>query len=427
MPSPRGRRVGDRHLEHVERRARVAVRGARPGRPGRRRPRRGTSEPRPRSASARARRSTDSSWAASSGLRTTTRQRESSAALTSNDGFSVVAPMRVTVPGLDVAEQRVLLGLVVAMDLVDEEDGAAALLGQAVFGPVQRLAQLLDPGEHGAQGLEVRARALADDVGERGLARPRRPPEDDRGQAVRLERAPQRPALAEHLFLADELVEGLRPDAIGERRVLARPAGGAIARGAAGGREQESRTVLAAARHRRKAYREQLAVSRTSPMPCCSLPRSPSRGSRARAPLRPRPDAGDAARTMAYDRFASGREALAARRWTDAESEFGAAVRLAPRLALAHYGLGQALMGQARYAEAGRRVPLLPQRVRPRPGRGCRPRAGHGDPRPARHAGRPRRASRPHRRPLPRDAAREAAGRPPEVVRAADARGSPPA
>jgi tetratricopeptide (TPR) repeat protein len=31
---------------------------------------------------------------------------------------------------------------------------------------------------------------------------------------------------------------------------------------------------------------------------------------------------------------------------------FGEAVRLQPGLALAHYGLGQALMGQARYAEA---------------------------------------------------------------------------
>ncbi len=55
---------------------------------------------------------------------------------------------------------------------------------------------------------------------------------------------------------------------------------------------------------------------------------------------------------MAFDRFAAGRDALAAKRWGDAETEFGAAVRLQPGLAVAHYGLGQALMGQARYAEA---------------------------------------------------------------------------
>jgi tetratricopeptide (TPR) repeat protein len=64
------------------------------------------------------------------------------------------------------------------------------------------------------------------------------------------------------------------------------------------------------------------------------------------------PNAADAARVMAFDRFAAGRDALVAKRWGDAETEFGAAVRLQPGLAVAHYGLGQALMGQARYAEA---------------------------------------------------------------------------
>ena len=64
------------------------------------------------------------------------------------------------------------------------------------------------------------------------------------------------------------------------------------------------------------------------------------------------PDAANAARTMAFDRFATGRDALSAKRWADAETAFGDAIRLQPGLAIAHYGLGQALMGQARYAEA---------------------------------------------------------------------------
>jgi len=66
----------------------------------------------------------------------------------------------------------------------------------------------------------------------------------------------------------------------------------------------------------------------------------------------PSADAGQAARVMAFDRFATGRDALSAKRWAEAETAFGEAVRLQPGLALAHYGLGQALMGQARYAEA---------------------------------------------------------------------------
>jgi tetratricopeptide (TPR) repeat protein len=72
---------------------------------------------------------------------------------------------------------------------------------------------------------------------------------------------------------------------------------------------------------------------------------------RAAAPP-PSPNAGEAARVMAFDRFTAGRDALSAKRWADAETAFGEAVRLQPGLALAHYGLGQALMGQARYAEA---------------------------------------------------------------------------
>lgn len=72
---------------------------------------------------------------------------------------------------------------------------------------------------------------------------------------------------------------------------------------------------------------------------------------RAGAPAPP-PNAGEAARVMAFDRFAAGRDALIAKRWADAETAFGEALRLQPGLALAHYGLGQALMGQARYAEA---------------------------------------------------------------------------
>ena len=54
--------------------------------------------PRPRSASATARRTIVSSSDSVSRSSTYTRQRESSAAITSNDGFSVVAPIRVTVP-----------------------------------------------------------------------------------------------------------------------------------------------------------------------------------------------------------------------------------------------------------------------------------------------------------------------------------------
>ena len=60
----------------------------------------------------------------------------------------------------------------------------------------------------------------------------------------------------------------------------------------------------------------------------------------------------DGVRVEAFARFVAGRDALAAQRWTDAETEFRAATSLIPGLPLAHYGLGEALMGQARYPAA---------------------------------------------------------------------------
>jgi len=97
-----------------------------------------------------------------------------------------------------------------------------------------------------------------------------------------------------------------------------------------------------------KAYRGKLHLRRSMPMLSLAAALVFALSAGAGAP----PDAANAARTMAFDRFATGRDALSAKRWADAETAFGDAIRLQPGLAIAHYGLGQALMGQARYAEA---------------------------------------------------------------------------
>jgi hypothetical protein len=54
--------------------------------------------PRPRSSSTSARRSTPNTCSSVSGSSLNTRDRESSAEITSNDGFSVVAPIMMIVP-----------------------------------------------------------------------------------------------------------------------------------------------------------------------------------------------------------------------------------------------------------------------------------------------------------------------------------------
>ena len=119
---------------------------------------------------------------------------------------------------LDAREERVLLRLVEAVNLVDEQNrppagGAALQLGRR-----HDFADLLDAGEHRAELHEMRAGHLGDDAGQRGLAGPRRSPEDDRLQEVALDRLAQGHAGREDVLLTDHLVERPRPHSFGERR-----------------------------------------------------------------------------------------------------------------------------------------------------------------------------------------------------------------
>ncbi len=67
--------------------------------------------------------------------------------MTSKYGFSVVAPISTSKPRLDRREQRVLLGLVEAVDLVEEQDRPLPALAQALLGRGELdLADVLDRG-----------------------------------------------------------------------------------------------------------------------------------------------------------------------------------------------------------------------------------------------------------------------------------------
>ena len=63
----------------------------------------------------------------------------------SNDGFSVVAPIRITVR-LPRRADRVLLGLL-KRDLVDEQDRPLAMHAETVLPPRDDRAQLATPDE----------------------------------------------------------------------------------------------------------------------------------------------------------------------------------------------------------------------------------------------------------------------------------------
>ncbi len=120
---------------------------------------------------------------------------------------------------LDGREQGVLLGLVEAVDLVEEEDrrlaGGAAALGRAL----DHRPHLGPAGVHRRLLLEGAARRGGDDPRERRLARPGRPVEDHRVRLAGLDRGSQGRPLGEQVLLADELVERGRAHAHRQRRL----------------------------------------------------------------------------------------------------------------------------------------------------------------------------------------------------------------
>ena len=126
---------------------------------------------------------------------------------------------------LDVREERVLLGLVEAVDLVEEEDGPRAVEGEPVLGLGDRRADLGDARHDRRQRREVGADLRGEQAGEARLARARRAPQQERREVAAGDAAAQRPALADEVLLADELGRG-RAAASGPPAAAARAVAG---------------------------------------------------------------------------------------------------------------------------------------------------------------------------------------------------------
>lgn len=128
-------------------------------------------------------------------------------------------------------QQRVLLGLGEAVDLVEEEDGLLAVAADGAPGSVDDRPDLLDARGDRRQFHEPLVRRLGDDVREGGLSDARRTPEDHRGgaggAAVPLAHEPaQRRSGLEQVLLPHHLVEGAGAHPDGQRaagRVLLLP------------------------------------------------------------------------------------------------------------------------------------------------------------------------------------------------------------
>ena len=117
---------------------------------------------------------------------------------------------------LDVRQERILLHLVEAVHLVDEQHRADALreIGRRLG---ERLAHVGQAGQHGRDRAELRVGVAGEQQRQRRLAAARRTPQDHRMHVARFDRAAQRRVRREQAMLADDLVERARPHALGER------------------------------------------------------------------------------------------------------------------------------------------------------------------------------------------------------------------
>ena len=110
-----------------------------------------------------------------------------------------------------MGKDHVLLRLVKAVYLVDEQDCALAVHPKALPGLRRYLPEVGDARRHGADRAEVALRHAGYERGKRRLAGARRPPQYDGRDPVGLDASPQDSARPDDLILADELVERPRP------------------------------------------------------------------------------------------------------------------------------------------------------------------------------------------------------------------------
>jgi hypothetical protein len=103
------------------------------------------------------------------------------------------------------------------VDLVEEQDRAAAVLAEAFAGALDDLAHVLHTGVDGGHLLERSLRGAGGGERERRLAGSRRSPEDRTGQPILLDEDPERPSRTDEVILPDDLVDRARAQTRGER------------------------------------------------------------------------------------------------------------------------------------------------------------------------------------------------------------------
>ena len=113
-------------------------------------------------------------------------------------------------------QKGILLSLVEAMNLVDENDRAGAVLAGAL-GVSHHLLDLFDSGEYRGELDELRLGHVREDLRQRGFSRARRPPEDERPSIVAVNLRAQRLAGTDQVLLPHVLVQPARTHSVGQR------------------------------------------------------------------------------------------------------------------------------------------------------------------------------------------------------------------
>ena len=111
---------------------------------------------------------------------------------------------------LDPGQERILLRLVEPVDLVAEEDRALPLILQPLSASLIISRTRATPSVTAEKRLEVPLGVVGDDLGEGGLARAGRAPEDARADVALPDEIAQGSAGTKQVLLAQELVERFR-------------------------------------------------------------------------------------------------------------------------------------------------------------------------------------------------------------------------
>ena len=121
------------------------------------------------------------------------------------------------IPAFDIRKQGIRLRFIETVAFVEQQIGAFTVKFQIAARLFRRRLHVRNARVHGVQLYVIAPRRIRHDIGERGLARARRAPEDTATQPVGFDGARQKAGFRNDMRLADKFPERTRPHAFGER------------------------------------------------------------------------------------------------------------------------------------------------------------------------------------------------------------------